>query len=168
MKTKSKLSKKLRSELKKLPEIEVRVKEQHERVWDLIQKQGGVDDFNMLYEVTQKIPSSYLRFTVFEQIYELDPEERAERVGKKLSPELYAELHKYAELFQKREEQVQRIENLAASEGVFDDAEKLGEAVDRITQTYLQYIFWDRYSELTHRYVSILKNRREAETGGNK
>jgi len=32
----------------------------------------------------------------------------------------------------------------------------------------LQYIFWDRYSELTHRYDSILKNRREAETGGNK
>lgn len=132
----------------------------------MIVKQGVDNDIQMLYEITDNIPSSYLRFTVFERIHELDPEKQVERVGRELSQELSAEVQKYAELFQKREAQVQHIEDIATREGVFDDAEKLGEAADRIPHTYLQRTFWDRYNAMTHRYGSIRK--KDSDSGGDR
>ncbi|WP_217959041.1 hypothetical protein [Acutalibacter muris] len=161
---KSSLSKELRSELEKLPEMEKKVIEQQGAVWDVIAEHGADNDVHMLYEIAEHIPASYLRYNVFVRIYELDPEKQVEPVGKELPQDLAAEVHKYAELFQKQEDQVQRIEDLAAREGALEDAEKLSEAICRIPNTYLERIFWDRYDDLTHRFDSVREKKSETET----
>jgi len=72
----------------------------------------------------------------------------------KLSPELRSELKKYIRQLQRLNEQEQRIRERMTLEGVFDDSERLGEAIDRIPSCYLKFSFIERFYELNPRVPS--------------
>ena len=70
---KSKLSPELRSELKKYIRQLERLHEQEQRVRDQMTLEGVFDDSERLVEAADRLPSCYLKFSLFERFHELSP-----------------------------------------------------------------------------------------------
>jgi len=69
----SKLSPELRSELKKYIRQLQRLIEQEQRVRDRMTLEGVFDDSERLGEAADRLPSCYLKFSLFERFDELNP-----------------------------------------------------------------------------------------------
>ena len=69
------LSVDLRTELQEYVAQLDRLHDQEKKVRGLMTREGVFDDRERLSEVTEWLPSCYLRFSFFERLYELDPPE---------------------------------------------------------------------------------------------
>ena len=69
------LSLELRTELQEYVAQLDRLHDQEKKVRSLMTREGVFDDRERLSEVTEWLPSCYLRFSFFERLYELDPPE---------------------------------------------------------------------------------------------
>ena len=69
------LSVELRTELQEYTAQLEQLHNQEKKVRDLMTREGIFDDRERLGEVTEWLPSCYLRFSFFERLYELDPPE---------------------------------------------------------------------------------------------